>query len=138
MSPALKALLLHAAVALLVPLCAFAVSTWGIFPTGCIFYELVGKPCLGCGGTRAAYALLDLRIARSALLNPAPLLFAVCAVSLVGVELVRVLMGKREALPKNTVPFMVLTSSAIIFVFGLLRWFGVLPLPENVGLFLAS
>jgi hypothetical protein len=53
---------------------------WTITP--CVFKNLTGWPCPGCGSTRAAMAFFDLRIADAIRLNPMGIMFALGAVVL--------------------------------------------------------
>ena len=61
-----------------------AVFAWGWFLTGlklpeCVFHELTGLPCLGCGGTRCARHLVHLDFSQAFLFHPGFFLVVVAA-----------------------------------------------------------
>lgn len=65
----------------------------GVYP--CLFHLITGAYCPGCGGTRAAFCLLNGEIVTSVRYNPVVLYLAVCIPILLFVSLYRRRKGKQ-------------------------------------------
>ncbi|MDO4566309.1 MAG: DUF2752 domain-containing protein [Oscillospiraceae bacterium] len=99
------------------------------FPT-CAVNRFTGLYCLTCGATRAAYELAHLRLLRSALLNPVPLLAALMTAYTLACEAAGVFLGRRIRV-RGWFGFLMATL-AVAAVYCVLRNFGLVPAPEII------
>jgi uncharacterized membrane protein len=97
-------------------------------PFKCVFYELTGLYCPGCGSGRAAAALIHLKIGQALGYN---ILFVFlglpCAIYVCGAYL-RFVFGLNVPLPKN-IPYPIsVTVTVVIILFWILRNIDIYPL----------
>ena len=123
-------LFMHIGVFSLAALAAALFFRLGLNFPPCSFYELTGHSCLSCGMTRAVGALLHFKFIRSFLLNPGVLLTAAFALFTLGMEICRVVFKKRVKLDYWWI--IALGILAVMVLWFLLRWFGIVPEPSAI------
>lgn len=128
-SAALLCVHLATAAAVLAIALIFRRSGWA-FPN-CSFYRLTGYTCISCGATRAVFALLRLKLARSFLLNPIPLLTAVFWLTTVGFELYCAAAKKQLRIKNGWIYVLVIFFVALAY--NILRMIGAAPYPNLVN-----
>ncbi len=124
---------------LVIHLCAGAfcvAAAWLFFQLGltfpaCGFYEATGWCCISCGATRAVGALLNLRILRSLLFNPLPIMLGALWLTAVSCEIYSVLRKKTVRL--RGAHWYILGIVLVALAYCVLRNAGVFPLPAQVG-----
>ncbi|MGH7976566.1 MAG: DUF2752 domain-containing protein [Limisphaerales bacterium] len=96
----------------------FNPSTHGFYPV-CLFHELTGLNCPGCGGTRAAYALLHGKIAL-ALKDNALFVLSLAALAVWSVRFI-IRKRKNPNVTFNVSPGVLWTFLVVAIIFTVLR-----------------
>ncbi len=109
---------------LLVPLFLFDPSRHGFFPR-CLFHEVTGLNCPGCGGLRAAHQILHGHLKEAFALNPLLILLAPVLGWFGAAQVWRATTGRELAHPFKH-PAWIWALVIIVVVFGIAR---NLPIP---------
>ncbi|MCX7886493.1 MAG: DUF2752 domain-containing protein [Verrucomicrobiae bacterium] len=91
----------------------------GMFPK-CVFYQLTGWYCPGCGAARAFHHLLHGRLHEALCLNPLAALLVPGVLAAVLWEKISPVLGRRWSMSQIP-PVVVWTLAGVIFVFGIVR-----------------
>lgn len=98
----------------------------------CPFALLYGKPCPGCGITRAAHALLQGDIHRATALNPVAVVVVPITAFLIVTAIVSYVREGRTGMAHPLSRFAAAGSIAALVVVWALRWFGAFGGPVPV------
>jgi hypothetical protein len=104
----------------LVLMIAYVIFASFFLGTGCLFSSATGFPCIGCGGTRAAFALLHGDIAESFHFHP----LLIPAVILFGTYFALLLFKGKASAKKLDKALIVFTVAAVIlFIIRMILFF---------------
>lgn len=98
----------------------------GHYGIPCIFKAVTGKYCMGCGGTRSFYALLECDIVSSIRNNPIVVLFAGIGIGFYIEKVIKIFWGyEKKIVPRSDI-FIYVTLGAMLLFYILRNIFPIL------------